>query len=50
MYTCECVADFDGDNCECKFLIILYNVKDVKVKEDQQNNFISTDRIKAHNG
>ena len=49
MYRCECAADFDGDNCECKFLIILYNLKDVKVKETLQNNLISTNIIKAQN-
>ena len=33
MYTCSCVLDFNGDNCQnSKFLVILYNMKDVNVK------------------
>ena len=51
-YKCKCVDGFVGKNCESKFPVILYNVKDVKVKEDLQNNFISTDKVKrinAHN-
>ena len=31
-YKCKCVGDFVGKNCESKFLVILYNVKDIKVK------------------
>ena len=54
MYTCNCGVGYNGDHCDtCKFSVIFYNVKEVKVKEDLQNNFISinkVNRIKVHNG
>ena len=47
MYTCSCAAGFNGDNCETgRFSAILYNVKDVKVKDFLQNTFILTYKVK----
>ena len=49
---CCCVTGFIGDTCESKFSVILYNMTYAKVKEDLQNNIISTNKvdiIKVHN-
>ena len=49
MYTCSCVAGYNGDNCEISKVSVLNladRFKDIKVTECLENNLISTNKIK----